>query len=329
MPTVPLSLLILSKSDVNIGYLSDALASYRLAVCRNRDELLRHIADTDVVVAQNKGFTFRTIDQEVLARATRLRLIQHFGVQWDITDVEEAARLGIPVAIVSGQNTRSVAEHACHLMLCLAKRVRLAQESVRAGTMGELVSVEIADKTLAIVGFGRIGKTVARIARGFSMRVIGVDKVPDLAATAELQLDALYPAAELHRALTTADIVVLTVPLNTETFNLIGPPEFAAMKAGAFLVNVSRGPHVDRDALKHALASGKLAGFAADVFWEEPANPDDSLLNNPRAYFTPHIAGQTHEVLARVTAAIRRNVELLSQGKPLLNVVNAPAAAGS
>lgn len=319
---MPLTILILSKSDVSVGYLSRALVPYRLVICRNRDELLREIAGADVVIAQNKGFTFRTIDQEVLVNARRLRLIQHFGVQWDITDIEEAARRGIPVATTPGANTLSVAEHAFHLLLCVMKRAHLAQESMRAGTMGELVGVELAGKTLAIIGFGKIGKIVGRMARGFSMRVIGVDNASTVVALDKLGIEALYPCAELHKALAVADVVVLTLPLNRETFNLIGPRELEVMKQGAFLVNVSRGPHVDRQALVEALAAGKLGGFAADVFWEEPASVNDSILADRRTYFTPHVAGQSHEVLTQVAIAIRQNVERLTNGQCLISVVN-------
>lgn len=317
-----LRILILSKSDVNIEYLRRALASYEVVVCQSRNELLRNIADADIVVAQNKGFAFGSIDRHVLEQGKSLRLIQHFGVQWDITDIEEAAHLGIPVAVVEGGNTRSVAEHAIYLLLSLAKRTRAAQQSVAGGTMGQLRAAEVKNKVLVVIGFGRIGSCVAEIARGFAMRVIGVDKVASSFTEAALGLDGLFAATDLSQALGWGDFVLLTLPLNRETFNLIGSDEFEAMKEGACLINVSRAPHVDRNALARALEGGGIHGFAADVWWEEPANPHDPLLQDERVFFTPHIAGQTKEVLERTVDAIRQNVDRVSTGLPPSGVVN-------
>lgn len=313
----------LSRTEINIKYLLQGLAPYRVTVCRSKEELLAAIPATEVLVVMNQGFPYHTVDARCLGAAKRLRLIQHLGVACDATEVETAARLKIPVATIPAHNSRSVAEHAFYLMLALARQERIAQRLVRDGRMGELECMELEGKTLCLVGLGAIGKTLVRMAKGFTMRVVGVRKSTATDDAYQAGVDLVYTARHLREALPVSDFVVLALPLTGETHDLIGAREFAAMKPGAMLVNVSRGHHVNREALEAALAQKRLGGFATDAYWAEPANPDDPLLLDERVIFTPHTGGKSIEAILRGVRGVRENIDRLERGESLLNVVNA------
>ncbi len=309
----------LSRAEINIRHLTEGLAPHPVIACRSRDELLRALPDIDVLVVQNQGFAHHTVDADCLGAARNLRLIQHHGVAYDATDTLEAARLGIPVATVPGQNSRSVAEHAFHLLLALARRTRESEQLVRDGRMGEVECTELGGKTLCIVGFGTIGRMLATMAAGFEMRVIGVRRNP--VADDAARADAVFEASRMREALAQADFVVLSLPLTTDTFDLIGPAEFSALSTGALLVNVSRGAHVNRPALEVALSEGRLAGYATDAWWTEPVDPGDSLLHDPRVIVTPHTGGKSVDAIRRTVRAIRSNLERLARGESLVGLV--------
>lgn len=313
----------LSKTEINISHLTTALAPHPVIACRTREALLQAIPGVDVLVVQNQGFPHHTVDAACLEAGKGLRLVQHHGVACDATDVEAATRLGLPVATIPGQNSRSVAEHAFFLLLALARRARAAQRLVAEGRMGELDCLELSGKTLCLVGLGAIGKLLAAMGRGFSMRVIGVRRNPGAEDAHQAGVDAVYGTGRLHEALAQADFVVLALPLSRETIGLVGAPEFGVMKQDAMLINVSRGPHVDREALQAALARNRIAGFATDAYWTEPADPADPLLRDERVIVTPHMGGKSIESINRCVGAVRENVERLTRGEAPLNVVNA------
>jgi len=312
----------LSKVDVNIDAVTAQFAPETVRVFRSRDELADGIGELEVLIAMNQGFGRYTIDSEILARATKLRLVQHTGVATDITDIECAASQGIPVATVPGQNARSVAETGMYLLLGCAKSGRRAQRLVDQGAMGELTCVELAGRTLCLVGLGRIGKLMVPMARGFDMWVIGVRRDASGNGGSVEGVERVYAAADLHDALAQADFVVLVLPLNAETANIIDARAFAAMKQGAFLINLSRGGHVDRGALEAALAANRIAGFGTDVFWEEPNDPDTPLFRDERVFATPHSGGKSVESITGAARAVHANVMRLMRGEALHNVVN-------
>ena len=318
-----MNIAILCSAPISIDSLQRALKSYLpVTVCQNRDQLARALPSADILVAQNKGFHFHIIDAELLATAKRLKLIQHHGVSYDATDAKAAAALGIPVAVTSGQNHASVAETAFHIMMCCAKKIHETQRSIREGVMGRVLCTEIAGKTLCLVGVGKIGQALARMARGFGMKVIGVRRRSGGDDVASSGIEAVYTVDRLNDALAISDFIILAIPLNAETFNLIGEAQFRAMKPTAVLVNVSRGPNVDRDALLEVLAGNRIAGFGADVYWTEPADPADLLLQDPRVFITPHIGAESREAIDRMSMAVRENIDRLVNGQPLQNVVN-------
>ncbi len=315
---------ILTKAAVSVDSLERAFAPFLpLIVCSSREELKAAASVADFFVVQNKGFGFRIIDADLLAQAKKLKLIQHHGVMYDATDAAAAKSLGIPVAVTPGSNSISVAEIAWHILMCVAKRLGPMQKSVVDGVMGRVLGIELAQKTVCIVGVGNIGKAIARMAKGFDMRVIGVRQslvLDDEARAAGIR--EVFEVGRLKEALAKSDFVVLALPLNEATFNLMNTAEFAAMKPGAMLINVSRGNHVKRTALEETLKSGHLGGYGTDVWWTEPADPKDPLLQDPFVYVTPHIGGETREAIDRMSVAARENIDRIIQGKPLQDVVN-------
>jgi len=313
---------LLSKADVVIDSYLEALSPYSVSVCRNREELIKEIPDADILVAQNTGFQYNTIDAEVLGLGKNLKLIQHFGVAWDITDADEARRLNIPVATISAQNSNAVAEQTFYLVIGIAKKTRIAQKAIEEGSLGKILTTELSGKTICIVGLGKIGKILIRMAKAFCMNVIGVKRTPDFESVQKEGLDSVYTSQDLHKALPVSDFVVLAIPLNQETFDYIAAEEFKVMKKGSYLINVSRGPNVNKQALIQALADNKIAGYAADVFWEEPADPKDPLLSDERTLFSPHLGAYTYETVNQCTRAGRENIDRLLKGEPLLNVAN-------
>jgi D-3-phosphoglycerate dehydrogenase len=311
----------LSKVDVNIDHFGSVLSPRPLMIMRSRDELLDFIADIDVLAVQNQGFHHKMIDAACLRKARRLRLIQHHGVASDTTDLAAAAAMGIPVAVIPGQNSRSVAEHAFFLLMALARRINTSFRLVREGRMGEVECIELAGKRLCIVGFGTIGKMLAGMATGFGMDVVAVRRNPVGGEALPAGVAAILPTAELDRALDGADFTILALPLNDETFHLIDARRFGVMKRGSLLINVSRGDHVDRAALETALGEERIAGFATDAFWTEPADPNDPLLADERVLLTPHTGGKSVEAIDRSARAVLANIERFERGEPLQGLV--------
>jgi len=312
----------LSKVDIHIKQVTSVFAPEPVQICRTKEELAEAIGDLEVLIAMNQGYERFTIDAGILAKAKNLRLIQHHGVATDITDIDEAAARGIPVATVPGQNCRSVAEHAAYLLLGLARQGRTVHRLLNEGAMGEVMCSELSGKTLCLVGLGTIGKMLVPIARGFGMRVIGVRKDISKDAGAIEGVDKVFAPLDLHQALALADFTILVLPLNGETTDLIDAPALAAMKDGAALVNLSRSGNVARGALEDTLAQGRLSGYATDVFWGEPTDPNDPLLKDERVFVTPHTGGKSVEAIENTARAVHANVMRLIRAEPLDSVVN-------
>jgi len=262
------------------------------------------------------------VTEEALA-SPRLRLVQQFGAGLDGVDVEAASRHGIYVANVpSGEtaNADSVAELAILLMLALARRWARAQENLRERRVGAPVGTTLMGKTATIVGFGGIGRALAKRLRAFGVRIVAVSRRGSSATTSEA--DRQFAVSALPEALREADFIVVATPLTDETRGLIGSAALACAKPGAFLINVARGPVVDREALLAALDSAKLAGAGLDVFWEEPPDPLDPLFAL-EVVATPHIGGATERSLQEIARAVAANVERLRRGETPRNCVNA------
>jgi phosphoglycerate dehydrogenase-like enzyme len=312
----------LSKVNVDIEEMKSRFTPEPLRILGTKEALAEAIGDLEVLIAMNQGFQRFTVDSDILAKAQKLRLVQHIGVATDITDIDAAAARGIPVATVPVQNCRSVAETAMYLLLGCAKKGRTAQRLVNQGAMAEFVCSELSGKTLCLMGLGTIGKMMVPMARGFGMRVIGVRRDASKDGGAIEGVEQVFGPSDLHQALSLADVVVLVLPLNAETANIIDTDALATMKEDAFLINLSRGGNVDRAALEAALASNRIAGFGTDVFWQEPNDPDDPLLKDERVFATPHSGGKSIEAIRGGAREVHTNVMRLIKGEPLQNVAN-------
>jgi phosphoglycerate dehydrogenase-like enzyme len=257
------------------------------------------------------------VTREVIDAAPRLRLIQRPGVHLESVDLEYAARKGIPVCNVPASLTHGgedVAEHVMFLVLALAKRYREAITSLAARRIGIPSTHVLRGKIIGLVGLGRTGSAVVPMARGFGMRVWAVKREVSAGMREALGLDWLKTTRHLPELLCESDFVSLHVPLNEKTKGLIGPKEIAFMKPSAFLINVARGPVVNRAALAAALAEKRLAGAGLDVFWNEPTDPEDPLLRMPNVIATPHVANMTVETIQTIARVAVENIRLVRAG---------------
>jgi D-3-phosphoglycerate dehydrogenase / 2-oxoglutarate reductase len=251
------------------------------------------------------------LNDRVLARAEKLKVIAIRGVGYDSVDIPAATARGIPVIVAPGF-TDSVADYTFALMLAVTRQVALADRLVRADRWEVLVTTNICGKTLGIVGLGRIGKAVARRARGFDMTVLATDVVRDEAFARQYSVTYL-PLPEL---LQRADIVSINAPLSGDTRHLIDDQALRLMKPAAYLINTARGGLVDEQALAAALRAGRLAGAGLDVFHEEPLqhNPFQGLDN---VVLSPHLAAYSREGLREAgVLAAQGVVTVLGGGRP-------------
>jgi glyoxylate reductase len=254
-----------------------------------RPELLASVAGRDGLVLN----TSDRVDDELLdAAGPQLRVIANHAVGYDNVDVGAASRRGVIVANTPGVLTAATAEFTLALLLDLARRVSEGDRLIRAETPwilapGFMLGTSLAGRTLGIVGLGRIGSQVGRLAEAFGMRVVYTNRreIPD----------APWPRLDLDELLESVDVVSLHCPLTPETRHLIGERELARMRPDAFLVNTARGPVVDEAALAHALAAGEIGGAALDVYENEPdVHPGLRGLEN--VVLAPHLASATAEV---------------------------------
>jgi D-3-phosphoglycerate dehydrogenase len=257
---------------------------------------------------------------DLIERGTNLRVIGRAGVGVDNVDVDAATRRGIVVANAPESNVVSAAEHAVGLLLALARNIPQAHSALVDGRWerSKWGGVEVADKVLGVLGFGRIGRLVARRALGLQMKVVAYD--PYVAPERFRELGA--EQATFDEVLESADFLTLHLPLNDDTRGAIDAAAIARMKDGARIVNAARGQLVDVDALVAALESGKLGGAAIDVFPQEPY--DGPLLTAPNVVVTPHLAASTEEAQDRAGVIVAEQVAAALEGGLVTNAVNIP-----
>jgi len=252
------------------------------------------------------------VTKDVLARAANLKVIGRAGVGVDNIDLDAATARGIVVVNAPTASTVSVAELAIGHMLSLYRQLPEADRSVKAGKWEKvrLEGRELFDKTLGLIGSGRIGAEVAKRAQAFGMRVVSFD--PYLPAPVAETLGVRL--VDMETLLRDADVVSIHAALTAETKGLVGASEFSKMKRDAVLVNCARGEIVQEAALADALRSGAIAGAAIDVFEKEP--PEGSpLLSAPNVHFTPHLGASTHEGQVRAGAIVVEQVMKVLDGK--------------
>jgi glyoxylate reductase len=264
-----------------------------------------------------------TIDGAVLDREPNLKVISNFAVGYDNVDVPAATARGVAVCNTPDVLTETTADFAWALLMAAARRVVEGADYVRAGkwqTWGPtlLLGRDLTGATLGIVGFGRIGREVAKRARGFEMRVLAFDAFPDERVARELGAE-LRPLDDLLRE---SDFVTLHVALTPETQQMIGARELDLMKPEAILVNAARGPVVDTDALVAALRDGVIGGAALDVTDPEPMPVDHPLVALPNALVVPHMASATVATRDRMAEVAARNLLAVLRGERPPHIVN-------
>jgi D-2-hydroxyacid dehydrogenase (NADP+) len=275
---------------------------------RDRAELDARIGDADVLVVSGLWHN------GLVANATRLRFIQSIGAGVDQFPREALAERGIRLASGRGVNARAVSEHALALVLAMARRLpeasRYQAKKVWRGMLADIAQREdeLGGKTLLIVGLGDIGSRLARLAKAFDMRVIGLKRNPATGADAA---DAVFGIDALQRALPDADYVALTCPLTKETEHLINADAFERMRPTAYLINVARGRVVAEPDLVAALRAGRIAGAGIDVTVEEPLPPSSPLWDLPNVLITPHSAGETQRYEDNVLDILEENLQRL------------------
>jgi phosphoglycerate dehydrogenase-like enzyme len=254
------------------------------------------------------------IPAALLARCPALEVIARAGAGLDNLDTADAARRGIPVIFAPGANTNTVAEHTLALILDFARGITRNVRAVAEGRWEERARYqgnELGGLVLGIVGFGSIGKRVAFLAEAFGMQVL----VAEHTGAAGVRSAAPHRTLPLRELLAACDVVTLHVPLTPATRNLLGAPELACMKPGALLVNTARGALIDMPALRSALASGALGGFAADVLDVEPPAADDPLLRRENVLLTPHVASLTAATYRALCVSTATNVVRVLRGE--------------
>lgn len=262
------------------------------------------------VLPKADALTVRTapLGEDLLALAPGLKIVAKHGIGTDNIAVEYLSGRNIPVALAIGANDRSVAEHALTLILACAKRLPVVDQWVRKGEWNKRlnnVGRDVEGQTLLIIGLGRIGRQLARMANAIDMNVLVHDPfLQDQSTVPENYV--LYH--DLHEALAAADYVSIHTPLTPDTRNLIDETAFSVMKPGACLVDCARGHIVDEAALVHALDQGHLAFAGMDVFAEEPPAPDHPLLTHERVILSPHSGALTEEGAMRMSTYTARNV---------------------
>jgi len=256
-------------------------------------ELPDNVRDADVLIVRSAT----KVTKDVIDAAKRLKVIGRAGIGVDNIDMEAASEREIRVINTPGATTTSVAEATLGAMLSLARWMHVGHASVKAGEWrrGEFPGLELKGKLIGIVGFGRIGREVARLATAFGMRVGATDPYLPGDKVDGVKLE------DLDSLLARADFLSLHLPLEEETRNLMGREQLEKMKRGSYLVNFGRGGLVDEEALADLLDRGHLAGCALDTYAQEPPGSSiDRLREHPRSLLLPHIGAQTREGQIRV-----------------------------
>lgn len=264
--------------------------------------------------------------KEEIAAAPDLKVLARIGVGYDTIDIPALTRRGIPLMIVGDANATAVAEHALYMMLTLAKRGAETHALARDGRWLERMSFlprEMSGKIVLIVGFGRIGTRVAKRCLAMEANVI----VYDPYVSPDQILSAGYEhASDLDLAITQADFVTLHCPKNAGTIGMFGAERLHRMKNTAYLINTARGGIADETSLYDALVAGDLAGAGVDVFETEPANPELPILSLPNVVTSPHLAGVTRELVARMAELAVNNILGVLDGSPNVELAVNPEA---
>ena len=281
----------------------------------DRTQLLSALADADAVIIRSAT----TIDAEALEHAPKLRVVARAGVGLDTVDVEAATRAGVMVVNAPTSNVVSAAEHAVALLLSTARNVPQAMASLKSGQWkrSAFTGVELQDKVAGILGLGKIGVLVAQRLAAFGMTVIAYDPYVAAARAAQLGIRLV----SLEELLTESDFISVHLPKNAETTGLLGDRQLRTVRPGVRIINAARGGIVDESALASALADGRVAGAALDVYATEPCT-DSPLFALPNVVVTPHLGASTQEAQEKAGTQVARSVRLALAGEFVPDAVN-------
>ena len=286
------------------------------------EDLLERIGEYDGLIIRSAT----KVTAEVIERAENLKAIGRAGIGVDNIDIEAATKRGILVANAPESNTIAAAEHTLGLMLAAARRIPAADSSLRAGEWkrSAFKGVEVAEKTLGLVGFGHVGAIVARGAIGMRMRVLAYDPYVSEDRMRSMNVER---AESLDEIFESSDFVSLHVPRTPQTAGMVDSGALEKMKPGAYLINAARGGIVDETALYNALKEGTIAGAALDVFAEEPTT-DSPLFTLPNVVVTPHLGASTAEAQDRAGVTAAEQVATALRGAVPMHAINAPVPVG-
>jgi glyoxylate reductase len=284
----------------------------------SREHLLAKVKDKDGVIA----LLTEKINEEFLAAAPKVRIVSNVAVGYDNIDVEACTRRGVAVTNTPGVLDETTADFAWTLLMAVARRISEGQALARSGNwhgwnLDQLCGADVWGKTLGLVGFGRIGRAMARRASGFQMKIIYTDA---MRAPEDVERSLHADFREMNALLAEADFISLHVPLLPETRGLFDAAKFSRMKPGAFLINTARGPVVKEADLVDALDNKKIAGAALDVFEKEPLiHPG---LKRPNVVLTPHQASASIETRSRMAVMAANNIVAFFKGQRPPNILN-------
>ena len=286
---------------------------HEVVVCRDAESAAREIEDADMMLCWR-------ILPEVFAHARKLRWIQFGSAGIDHTLFPELLESDVILTNLSGIHGSPVAEHVFGCIIAFSRKLHVAVRQQVAHDWNRKPFAEgcfeLAGKTVGIVGYGRIGQEIGRIAKGFGMRVLGAKRTPGHVEHA----DEIVDPSGLPRVIAESDFLVLVLPLTKGTAALLGEDELRSMKPGSYLINVARGQMVGYTALAALLREGHIAGAALDVFAPEPLPPENELWEAPNVIITPHVAGMTPAYPDRAFAIFKENLRRFEAGMEMVNV---------
>ena len=307
--------------DSGVALLREAGLEVELGADWDDGELERRIGEFDGILIRSAT----KLTADLIERADNLKVVGRAGVGVDNVDVDAATKRGVVVANAPQSNVVTAAEHTMALLLALARNVPQAHASLIGGAWdrSKFSGVELYDKTLGILGFGRIGQLVAQRALGFGMKVIAFDAYVAEERFREAAVERMDTSDDLYAR---ADFVTIHLPVTQETRDWLNTEAFAKMKDGVRVINVARGGLLVDTDLKEAIDSGKVAGAALDVFREEPVT-DHPLFGHPAVVVTPHLGASTAEATDRAGYQAAEQVVAALTGGTVTSAVNVPAIA--
>jgi D-3-phosphoglycerate dehydrogenase len=292
-------------------------------ISKNEDELAKIIGEYDGLIVRSDT----KVTAKVLANPGNLKAVARAGVGVDNIDVPAATRKGILVMNTPGGNTLSAAEHTMALMLAMSRNVVPACNSLKGGAWDrkKYMGNQLNSKVLGVIGLGRIGMAVAKMAKGLNMKILGYDP---LAAPADAEKSGIEVIDNLERIFKEADYITVHVPKNEQTLNMIGAEQIKMMKPTARLINCARGGIINEDALYDSLAEKRIAGAALDVFPKEP--PENKRFSEfENCLVTPHLGASTEEAQVEVAVEAAQILVEAINGGAVRNAVNAPSVTGA